>query len=107
MCSSDLNNDFQEDLEMDSMILLWVYGKVPKDKRLSYLGTVEFEGKYKGDQYLKNPFNQHYSIRRQPVVYLTDGKFRNESYGPGFLRVLPKVDYRDTIPKNPPPSRPN
>jgi len=101
----DPENDFQEDLEMDSMVLLWVHGSIPQDQRLSYLGTVEFEGKYKGDRYLKNPFNQHYSIRRQPVVYLTDGKFRNESFGPGFLRVFPEVDYRDTLPKSASPRK--
>lgn len=107
MVDLDPNNDFQEDLEMDSMVLLLVHGKLPNDQRLSYLGSVEFEGKYKGDQYIKNPFNQHYSLRRQPVVHLTDGKFRNESFGPGFLRVLPEVDYRETIPKGSAESRSN
>ena len=96
----DSENDFQEDLEMNSLVLLWVHGTIPQDQRLSYLGTVKFEGKYKGDKYLKNPFNNHYSVRRQPVVYLTDGKFRNEAFGPGFLRVFPEVDYRETLQKS-------
>jgi len=101
----DEENDFQEDLEMDSFVLLWIHGQIPGDKRLSYLGKVEFEGKYKGDKYLKNPFNNHYSVRRQPVVYLTDGKFRNEAFGPGFLRVFPEVDYRETLSKDSPKNK--
>jgi len=96
LVDTESNNDFQEDVEMNSMVLLWVYGKLPSDQRLSYLGTVEFEGKYKDRRFLKNPFNHHHSVRRMPVIYVTDAKFRNESFGQGFLRVFPEVDYRQS-----------
>jgi len=93
----DLNqdNEFQEDLEMRTWVKLHIDGKRPDDKRLSYLGTVEFEGKYKDWEFLKNPWNKEVSIRKQPVVYLTEGKFRNENFASGFLRVFPEIDYKN------------
>jgi tetratricopeptide (TPR) repeat protein len=96
LVDTEAKNDFQEDVEMNSMVLLWVYGERPSDQRLSYLGTVEFEGKYKERRFLKNPFNHHHSVRRMPVIYVTDAKFRNQAFGQGFVRVFPEVDYRQT-----------
>ena len=90
----DVDNEYQEDLEMQSWILVRVDGKRPDDTRLSYLSEAEIEGKYKNRKFIKNPWNGQVSIRRQPVVYLTEGKFSHSQFGPGVLRVFPDIDYR-------------
>lgn len=90
----DVDNEYQEDMEMRTWVLVRIDGERPGDTRLSYLSEAEIEGKYKDWKFLKNPWNGQVSIRRQPVVYLTEGKFSHSQFGPGVLRVFPKVDYR-------------
>lgn len=90
----DEDNEYQEDLEMRSWILVKVEGPRPDDTRLSYLSHAEIEGKYKTYKYLKNPWNGQVSVRRQPVVYLSEGKFSHNQFAPGVLRVFPQVDYK-------------
>ena len=89
------SDEFQEDLEMRHWLLLWIDGKRPSDMRLSYLSDAVFEGKYKDWKVLKNPWNGQFSMRRQPVIYMTEGKFSNPNYGSGHVRVFPEIDYKD------------
>jgi tetratricopeptide (TPR) repeat protein len=92
---TDPENDHQRDMEMSSFCIVRVRGKIPSDRRLSYLSSAEFEGKFIDRQYIRNPFNSQTSSRKQPVVTLTDGRFRHDNFGSGFLRVFPHFDYKD------------
>ena len=90
----DVKNEYQEDLEMRTWILVRVEGPRPDDSRLSYLSHAEIEGKYKTYKYLKSPWNGQVSVQRQPVVYLSEGKFSHDQAAPGVLRIFPEVDYK-------------
>lgn len=92
---SDFHNDHQRDVEMKTFFILRVRGTIPSDQRLSYLSTAEFEGKFIERQYIRNPFNRQSSSRKQPVISLTDGRFRHDKFGSGFLRVFPSFNYKD------------
>ncbi|MCO4782275.1 MAG: tetratricopeptide repeat protein [Candidatus Cloacimonetes bacterium] len=92
---TDEENDHQEDLEGHSLVVLNIRGRLPADRRVGYLGTVAFEGKFKKSAYIKNPFNKNYSVRKQPYVEVTDSRFWNPDYGTGPFRVLPQVDYKN------------
>jgi len=68
-----------------------VKGKIPDDRRLSYLGMAEIKGKLKDSAFVRNPYNKNVSSRKQPVVLLTEGRFENREFGSGFLRVYPEA----------------
>ncbi len=85
------DTEFQEDLQMHTMFLVRVNGKIPDDKRLSYLGRAEIKGKVKEPVFIRNPFNKNLSARKQPVIMLTEGRFENRNFGSGFLRVFPEA----------------
>jgi tetratricopeptide (TPR) repeat protein len=95
LIDTDTDNNFQEDLKLETMFLVHVRGKIPSDRRLSYLGTAEVDGKFKERRYLKNPFNSAVSVRKQPVLYLTSGKFENPRFGSGFVRIEPQINYTE------------
>ncbi|MCJ8344104.1 tetratricopeptide repeat protein [bacterium] len=92
---TDEENDHQEDLEGHTVCVISIRGKRPKDKRVNYLATIEFEGKFKKSKYIKNPFNNNYSVRKQPYVEVTDARFFHPDFGTGFYRVFPEVDYKN------------
>ncbi|MBW7875023.1 MAG: tetratricopeptide repeat protein [Candidatus Cloacimonetes bacterium] len=88
---SDERNEFQEDLGMQGFFVVHVKGKIPDDRRLSYLGMAEIKGKLKDSAFVRNPYNKNVSSRKQPVVMLTEGRFENREFGSGFLRVYPEA----------------
>ncbi|PCJ19851.1 MAG: hypothetical protein COB02_06600 [Candidatus Cloacimonadota bacterium] len=87
--------DHQEDLEGHTICILSIRGKKPADKRISYLAWVEFEGKFIKSKYIKNPFNRNYSVRKQPVIEVTDSRFFYKAYGAGSYRVFPEMNYKN------------